>query len=340
MTRPRRATAVACGVAFAITAVSSCGGRAPSVPVGAQLGPALSAALTRADRLRAPWRCLASDGPELTKEAVTVGAHAWRFGGHLAQRDDADELVIGAIADAGGAAPDTVAALGRLRAKLARADLVLALGGMGTTEAELEATLGAIASKDGYPVIALPGDLESAGALAAAVHALRARGLVAVDGRLVHRIELGTAQLAVVAGAGAPGRLVAGAEGCSYLGAASPGAGGETTLAHVVGELSTWPRLRILVSAEAPRITVEGEPAGELALTPGPGTEIDLVLHGPTSEAASRAREGGRDGDAVTLTPGTADATTRLPGPAHRPSAGLLTLRGTSWSWRPITDSD
>ena len=74
--------------------------------------------------------------------------------------------------------------------KLADASVVLALGGMGTTQAELEASLGALADRAPFPVIALPGDLESATALAGAAKALRARGQIVIDGRLVHTVEL------------------------------------------------------------------------------------------------------------------------------------------------------
>ncbi len=66
--------------------------------------------------------------------------------------------------------------------------------------------------------------------------------------------------------------------------------------------------------------------------------EIDLIVHGPTTEAPSPASTGTRDGSAVALTPGTSDATTRLPDPARKPSAGLLTIDGTAWRWRPLVD--
>jgi hypothetical protein len=46
------------------------------------------------------------------------------------------------------------------------------------------------------------------------------------------------------------------------------------------------------------------------------------------------------DGAAVALSPGTADATTRLPGPRRSTTAGLLTIHGAVWKWRPIADID
>ena len=77
-----------------------------------------------------------------------------------------------------------------------------------------------------------------------------------------------------------------------------------------------------------------------IALTPGANQAIDLQLHGPVTELASPARTGARDGAAVALSPGTSDATTRLPGPGRAPSAGLLTVSGTTWRWRPIADRE
>ncbi len=313
-------------------AVTACGGRERVIAVGAQLGPALSAAFAAADQARAPWRCAAPDGPAAVDETLTIGRTTWKVSGHAlvheAKSDGA--LVIGAIADAGGAAPTTIAALGRLRPRLARADLVVALGGMGATQAELEATLGAIADPV-HPVLAIPGDLESAPALTAAVKALRGRGLPVLDGRLVHTVELPGASLAVIAGAGAQARLVTGPDGCAYR---------PDDVKAAYAALGERPGIRIAVTAEAPRTLADGEPTGELVLAPGAGQEIDVVLHAPTEVPATRARTGARDAGAVALTPGTADATLRLPGPLRAATAGLLTIHGTAWSWKPVADTD
>jgi hypothetical protein len=311
--------------------VAACGGGASAVPAGSRIGPALAAALETADHLRTPWRCAAADGPTLADETLTIGAHTWVVSGRGLRLDGKGDVVIGAVADAAGAAPATVAALGRLRAKLARADLVISLGGMGTTQQELEATLGVLADKAPFAIVALPGDLESATAQTAAIKAMRARGQVVIDGRLARRIELPGVRIATIPGAGAQSRLVAGGDGCGYR---------EADVLAALVELTPHPSLRILASAEAPRTQSAGEPSGMLALMPRAGQEVDLALHGPTGEVASRARTGNRDGDAIPLTPGTVDATSRLPGPVRAPTAGLLTVHGTSWSWKPITDGE
>lgn len=307
--------------------LAACGGGSGSVPAGERVGPGLSAALAGADKQLAPWRCAAPDGPTLVDE-TTKG---WKLAGHTLTADAKGDFTIGTIADAGGAAPATIAALGRIRTKLANANLVIALGGMGTTQAELEATLGAIADKAPYPVVVLPGDLEGAGALTAAIAGMRVKGMVVIDGRLAQRIELPGATIATIAGASSADRLVAGADGCAYRTADVPA---------VLSALTATPGLRILASAEAPRITIGGEPAGELALTPGAGTEIDLVLHGPVDVAPTKNRTGGRDADAIPLTPGSADATPRLPGGLHTPTAGLLSIKGATWTWKTVADRE
>jgi hypothetical protein len=311
-----------------VIALAACGGGSSPVPVGSRVGPALTAAFGAFDQARAPLRCAAQNGPKLPEETLKLGDHTWKLAGNSLAISGTDSMTIGVIADAGGAAAPTIAALGRLRAKLARADLVIALGGMGTSQSELEATLGTLAENAKGPVIAIAGDLESAPALAQAIAKLRARKQVVIDGRLARTIELPNATIATLPGVGALARSVAGADGCGYSAVDADA---------MFRELTKSKGLRIVATHEAPRITVDGEAAGSLAATPGAGHEIDLVLHGPVVGGASRARTGRRDGGAVPLTPGTSDATTRLPA-RHTSSAGLLEITGTTWKWTPLSD--
>jgi hypothetical protein len=261
-----------------------------------------------------------------------VGGHTWRLAAHALTRDGAppDALAIGVVADAAGGAPPTLAALGRLRAKLdaAHVDVVLALGGMGGTRADIEATLGALATHAAWPVVALPGDLEPAAAHADAIAALRARGVPVVDGRLARWVELAPATVATLPGAGTAERLVAGADGCAYT---------AEDLAALTDALSAKPGVRVLATSEAPRaVAAAGEPTGDLGLLRH--AAIDVVLHG-AADAASPAASGSRDGGAVALAPGPADALGRLPAPAQPPSAGVLAIHGTAWTWRPLADT-
>ncbi|HSS01397.1 MAG TPA: hypothetical protein VLM79_30265, partial [Kofleriaceae bacterium] len=191
------------------------------------------------------------------------------------------------------------------------------------------AAFAALTDRAAWPLVALPGDLEPVPAQVQAVAASRQRGAVVIDGRLVQRIELPGATIALVPGAGAASRLVAGPDGCAY---------GAADVVRAFADLTPRPGLRILASAEPPRGVVGGEPTGERALTAGAGQQIDIALHGATGVAATPARSGKRDGSAADLTPGTSDATPRLPGPRRASTAGILSLRGNAWSWTPIDD--
>ena len=304
--------------------LAACGGKKPPASAAPRIANALAAALVAADHTKAPWRCIAEDLPEPN---ATV-PEPWKLAGNTLQRADKDhDLTIAVIADAGGADPKTLAALGRLRAKLdeAHADLVLALGGMGTTQAELEATLGVLA-KASSPVVALPGDLESVAGETAALAALTAKGHPVLDGRLLRWIDLGDATIALLPGAGSSLRLAAGGDGCAWQ---------ADDVLQIYQQLAARPGLRIAALAESPREDRGGEASGEAELAGGPA--IDLVVHGPTQPAPSPARAGGRDGARAYVTPGTADATPRLPEP-HAPAAGLLTVHGATWSWKPLVD--
>jgi len=311
---------------YGLILLAACGG-SKTPPASTRVGPALIAAIEAGEQALAPWRCASPSGPNLAEE--TLGD--WKLAGHTMKRERDGAITIGVIADAGGSAPSTLAALGRLRAKLDEVDVVLVLGGMGENRAALEATLGALGDRATWPIVALPGDLEPVTDLVDAIAALRAKGQPVIDGRLAQRIELPGVTIATIAGASDASRLVAGADGCTYR---------ADDIAAAFTDLTAGKGIRILASAEAPRVTLQGEPAGELALVPGATHEIDISLHGPVDVAASPARTGGRDGTAVPLTPGTSDATTRLPGPRRSTSAGLLTVNGNVWKWRPIADTD
>lgn len=327
-----------------VLAAGACGGRA-SPPAGTRLGPVIAAALAAADDAREPWWCAAPGEPGRPAEVIAIGARTWHLeGGTLkldktarpsglatgrgqAPPDPTGDVAIGVIADAAGAAPATLAALGRLRGRLQRVDLVLSMGGMGATRNELEAVFTALADRAVWPLVAIPGDLEPVEDQAAAIATVRQRGVSVIDGRRVQRIELGKLTIALVAGAGASGRLAAGADGCTYR---------AEDVAAAFADLTPRPGLRILASAEAPRSGAVDEPTGDPALNASAGQQIDVALYGPTVNAATPARTGGRDGLAVPLSPGSSDATTRLPGPYRFPSAGVLVVRGDTWTWTPI----
>lgn len=307
-------------------------GNSSSTPSAPPIGKLVVAVLAAADKVTAPWRCAAADTPLLADEDIKTGHHTWKTTRNVLRRvGDHESIVIGVIADAGGAAPRTIAALGRMRAALdaAKPDLLLVLGGMGATADELQATLGTLADRASWPVIALPGDLEAMAAHTAALATLRKRGDAVLDGRNVRWIEVEGAVIATLPGAGAVERLASESDGCVWT---------ADDVARVTSELTVRPGIRIVATTEAPRHTLDGEAVGELALVPSKAFPVDVALHGPVEPTPSPARTGARDGAGVQLSPGTVDATSRLPH-SDRPSAGVLTVRGGAWSWRPIVDT-
>ena len=91
------------------------------------------ASLSRGRRARAVALRRARFASEYTNDTLALGGHTWRLSGHALTRDGAPaaDIAIGVIGDAGGAAPATLAAIGRLRGKLdaAKVDVVVVLGG-------------------------------------------------------------------------------------------------------------------------------------------------------------------------------------------------------------------
>lgn len=318
--------------AVLLLAVACGGGGATDEPGGPPIGKVLAALVTAADETAVPWRCAASDVPSLPEEEFAIGETTWKVAGHSLVRPDGTHVMIGVVADAAGSATRTIASLGRTRAAFdaAKVDLVITLGGMGATVDELQATLGTLSDHAAWPVLALPGDLEPMDAHLAAIAALRKRGDRVLDGRSIRWVQAGPATIGTVPGAGAIERSAAGRDGCAW----SP-----EDVAKIATELTAKAGVRILASTEAPREVIEGEAAGELGLVTSKALfPVEVALHGPLVPGPTPPRNGGRDGAVVGLSPGTADATPRLPD-AHRASAGVLVVRGGSWSWKPIVDN-
>ncbi|MDB4954744.1 MAG: hypothetical protein JWO36_2313 [Myxococcales bacterium] len=311
---------------IALSALAACSSGSPP-PASHRVDKAIAAAIAAADHLAAPWRCAALDTPAFVDGTV---AHDWKLVEHTVSRAKDGDLVIGVVADAGNASPRTIAALSRLRSKLeaAKVDLVITLGGMGSTQGELEGTLGTLSDHATWPVIALAGDLEPETAQIAALATLQKRGDPVIDGRLARWIEIPGVTIGTIPGSGAATRLVAANDGCGWR---------PHDIAKLYRALSEKPGLRVAAMAEAPREIVGGDPAGQLELVAGKTQAFDVALHAPTHGAPTPARSGARDGAAVALSPGTSDAMTRLPEPTL-PSAGVLSIRGNAWSWRPVVD--
>ena len=206
------------------------------------------------------------------------------------------------------------------------ADLVLALGGMGTTQAELEATLGALADKRAgrssrCPAISRPrpriARRDRGAAQAGATSCRRPAGRAGSSAR--------GATIATIPGAtGATERLVAGRGRLRVAGSAMS----RCVYTELAGDHRGTHRAR---GRGPPR---EGAATGELALVPH--RPIDVVVHGAGALTPARVRAA-----ATARTPRSRPGprTRRLGCPRHaHPAAGLLVIRGTTWTWKPLVD--
>lgn len=331
---------VALGLVLA--AAAGCGSRTERAAghAGTAAGKATLAAITAAAEVRAPWRCAALGGaaPGAAVAAATVGAgdRGWRRSGQVLQaaRPRA-RLVLAAVAQARG-----VALSERLRAALAaeHPDVVLALGGMGADQAELERALRPLAVP-GAVVVALAGDREAWPALTAAVAHLAADGVAIVDGAEVRIVDGGGAVLATLPGLAHAGQLGAGADGCLHD-------ADDVTAILAALTAAAVGRPQLLASPRAP----QGDPAGDggadlvagihvgdpalAAALAGAGLTLvlDGVVDAPPTSGASPAAAG------AVVAAGSLDAGPRWDGDG-RPLAPNLTVavvddRGVRW--RPV----
>ena len=214
------------------------------------------------------------------------------------------------------------------RMEASHADAIVALGGMGSDERELEATLGVLARPGGQAGVA--GDRA---ARRSRVGRRRGRGDRGAASARRDRDRRPARPLDRCRRQPRSRRYRCGRAGRSRRTAAN---GRLRTSTRIYAELADKPGLRVALVAGAPREEQHGgEVSGELALVPVPA--IDVVVHGPTRPEPSPQRSGGRDGARVACSPGTSDATPRLP-ETRPPAAGVLAIRGAAWTWSPLVD--
>lgn len=314
--------------AVAVIAACGSGDDRPRLGAGRAATAALVAAIDRAATLHEPWRCArprTAAGP-----SIVVGARTWqRDGTRLTSAEDA--LTIVAVADARGAVDPRV----RERVRATRPALVIVVGGMGTTEAELTATLGALVDP-AWLTLAVPGTTEAWPAHRAAIAALAARGAAIVDGSELRTIDAGAAVIATLPGLPYAERLAAGAEGCSH---------DPDDAARMVAELVgvAGDRPTVLVGPRAPQggvgdVTPRGVHAGDPELASA-AAAVGLVIHAPIDGApiASGQAEGG-DHDAIAA--GSLDPIPRYTtdGAGLAPSLTVVTFdrRGRAWRAMPV----
>jgi hypothetical protein len=348
--RQRGRGAIVAAVAAVVVAGVGCGGKRESAvgAPGGAIGVAIAAGLDAAAEVRAPWRCAALDGSPPPPATVSAGAARWTIADRtatLAERAGAPgrPLRIAFVADAEAPTDATRAALAALRAKLTAQGVVVvvALGGMGGSKADLVGTLGALTGHDTL-VVAVPGDREPALAHREAVAALAGDGVI--DGAAVRWIVLGKVGVATLPGQPFAARLAHGVEGCGHADA-------DATAVLAIGPTDL--RARILATQRAPRHTdpadrgALGAAAGDAALAAaiaGKDVRPDLVVHASLDGAAAppgRLTVTAAPRPVVMVATGVASSSPRLDAVGRRlhPAALIVTIEGDGnrLSWQPIT---
>lgn len=318
-------------IAIACVVAAACGGGAERAPAGAgrNAATALAAALDRAATVSEPWRCARPTVAPAGAAPIVVGERTWRRDGDALVSAE-DSLTIVAVGDARGSAPEL-----KDRVRELRADLVFAVGGMGTTEAELTAALGAIVDP-AWLTIAVPGTTEAWPVHRAVIAKLAASGAPIVDGSEVRLIDAGAAMIATLPGLPYAERLAAGSEGCSH---------DATDVARIVEALGqrAGERPAVLIGARAPQrgagdLTAGGVHAGDPDLAAAVAN-LALVVHASIDGAPIASGQGdGNDRDAIAA--GSLDPVVRYRADGVRlaPSLTVVTFdrRGRAWRAAPV----
>lgn len=286
----------------------------------------MAAAVDTAATVSEPWRCArvrTAIGP-----AIVVGPRTWqRDGARLTSADDA--LTIVAVADARGAIDPRV----RERVRATAPALVIVIGGMGTSEAELTATLGALVDP-AWLTVAVPGTTEAWPGHRAAIAALAAGGAAIVDGSELRIVDAGAAVIATLPGLPYAERLAAGADGCSH---------DPDDVARIVAELVevAAERPTVLVGARAPQggigdVAARGVHAGDPELASA-AAAVGLVIHA-SIDGAPIARGQAEGGDHDAIAAGSLDPIPRYGADGARltPSLTVVTFDRRGRAWRAV----
>lgn len=326
----------------ACAACGSGGGGGDRGSIGPATGAALIAAVEAAADTVEPWRCARwGEPPTLPVPAGWVREEdRLRPGGKAAA---AARIAI--VAEARGADDPTIAALGDLRRALdaAPVDVVVTLGGMGQTRAEIARAIGPLARGAPWLVVAIPGDRESIGEHRAAIAELAGAGATIVDGSEVRLVEIGGATLGTLPGAPYRARLAADEHGCVH---------DDADVLALLEALAADPRRpAVVLGQRAPRGRTDLAPGGIRAGDVGYArlvaeTPVDLVVHAAVDDVsgiAGRTRPDPRKraNPVTTLAAGAIDATPRYRPDGTRvlPSAVVLTVGGRELAWKPLYPS-
>ena len=315
------------GAIFAVAvAVAACGsGARPSGSAGNAAAAGLVAAVEHAATTLTPWRC-AIRAPSTASGEIVAGERTWRRTGDVLTTTGR-ALTIVAVADARG----DVAAAWRERLRTAEPAVVLTLGGLGTTEGEIAASLGALVDP-AWLTVAIPGDAEAWPAHRAAVATVAATGAPVVDGAELRLLDGGVAVIATLPGAGHAARLAAGADGCVHD-------ADDATAIVAALRTAAGDRPTVLATARAPQRGgprgVGGIPAGDPELTTIVA-ELTAVVHAPLAPGPTAP---GRAADAVAvIAAGSLDPVPRYADDGARAARSLtaVTIDDRAVAWRPI----
>lgn len=296
-------------------------------------------AIAASGAVREPFHC--ADSPPPTPQKVVVGRHTFSVAGEtLAIAPGDHALVLGVVSDARGATAETAASLALVRQAFdkEKVELVISLGGMGTSEEELAAVYRAL----GAPLWAIPGDRESIPAHRAALAALAREGRAVFDGSRVKAVAAGGVLIGALAGADSAGQLLAGADGCLYR---------PIDVTAIAARLAAHPGVRVWAGHAAPRqrgtgsadVALGGVHVGNLALAAAlPAARAHLVLHGEVDQAALAPAAGrGRaieSGPPVVLGTGPVEAMPVAGARGAPVGGGALVVRvaGRGISWKRV----
>jgi hypothetical protein len=218
--------------------------------------------------------------------------------------------------------------------------LVLVLGGMGSTRREIATLLGALT--DEWLLLAIPGDRERIADFRGAIDDLEKDGRLVVDGSQIRVVEIDRVAVATLPGESSRLQLIAGGEGCVYSTADAEA---------LAGLLSQRDRVRIWAAHSPPRqsgssgsdLAAEGVHIGDLSLVGAVrNSRAHLVLSGLVDEAFP-AKEGWRtveDGETAFLAVGAIEAAPREDSGRATSSAIVVDVRPSGRNaqlhWRPL----
>jgi hypothetical protein len=324
--RSRRIELVALGALLAACGSSSKDGGRGSL--GTATGAAVLAALDAAADATEPWRCARIDDPAAARIAVeTKAAPRIAFVGDARVMGASDAPIADGVRKALDAAP---------------VDVVVALGSMGGTEAEILAALGPIAQGAPWLTVAIPSDLESLPEHRRAVAALATGGTRIVDGSTIRLVDLGPAVLGTLPGAPAAGRLRDDLDGCVH------DDDDVTTILRALADAAPGgkagkPRPTVLASRRAPRGATDLAPggihAGDVALARRLAADpVSVIVHGAVADASTPAGKA-KPATPLALAVGALDPTPRYrPGGTRvLPSFLVVTVGAAEVAWKPLT---